>query len=963
MRRSRFSPKEDTDFREELSPEDEAVAKEKARIDKLKAKVDALVKRIPVNTDFEIKSIPKREKKVSKYSYPEILVPLPEQNNYPKDIDNEIFRKPNKDDVKIRIDGEYLKPDHIEYYHSLLNKPREKKDGGLIERYLESNDKQLNDHQLKSYLITINYDPNTSYISAWSGVNNKVDKICKALYRSDLPIHLVTSTIEHTHQIKSNRKESKVHQCQTYDDLVALYEESKFPPLKNINSVHYTMNLLNIITELIYTGTLCTRDELLLIRLKDLQKEISPLVDRGQSYNFPCSKCNTDTSLKGFRKGDILYESNIYLWLANEQENKKRTTLGYPHIHIALMVSSSNNYINIIKKIDDIVRSVSELVDVDVKPQKFKNKPSGSFIYTIKNMACQIVIESLVQFDKQREAYRPLITNYICTNNSSIRTILNNMLRHISTYDGKDYWSSNANGNNKDVALTIFNIASKEDNNLKTLEYPFNFQSMDPEINNGEYLYVNLIQEDMKQKKLAICKGRIFQKIPNSKTSWTYEYDVEEYIRSTQSDLKISTKFASRIIEIMKTDLINNLRGNTITTVNFPRIEINFRMIEYGDFYLDLITRCIFKTQSQYQTYRFCPTIRLSNLEDQIKDLIDNSLWIKQLESSAIFNVDNIGSIYRCLITRVNEKDSCILVVGPPNTGKTIAISFAKYAFPSFLLGVIQNPTEHHIADQVVDRLLIIGQEGNTLTRKIDTIDRGLLLLLAEGGDIIANKKHGDITQFISSQVGLILTANIEKEDEKVYASEALVKRFDIILTELNTEKDFVAQTYEEAAARREYPLIALFAAMCNFTKVHNFENLQNLPIFDNLEEEHVKIISLAGVIERDEQEIYLEGESITKYSKDCTNSKLLKKPAENRFNHTKLPERKYSDKERLVRLIQEIIIKLKSGYNFDETFGRAMITEKVNKQITEIKISEQPRTDISVVKEKLANLKLNNPV
>jgi hypothetical protein len=138
-------------------------------------------------------------------------------------------------------------------------------------------------------------------------------------------------------------------------------------------------------------------------------------------------------------------------------------------------------------------------------------------------------------------------------------------------------------------------------------------------------------------------------------------------------------------------------------------------------------------------------------------------------------------------------------------------------------------------------------------------------------------------------------------------------------------------------------------------------ENLQNLPIFDNLEEEHINIISLAAVIETDEQEIYLEGESITKYSKECVNSKLLKKPAENRFNHSKLPERKYSDKERLVRVIQQIIEDLKSGYNFEETFGKAIITEKVNKQITEIKISEQPRTDISVIKEKLERIKLNN--
>jgi len=68
----------------------------------------------------------------------------------------------------------------------------------------------------------------------------------------------MSSTIEHTHEIPAKHKKSKLHNVTSINELKELYTDYKKTKtrLLNIDESMYTINILNIYTELLYTSAI-----------------------------------------------------------------------------------------------------------------------------------------------------------------------------------------------------------------------------------------------------------------------------------------------------------------------------------------------------------------------------------------------------------------------------------------------------------------------------------------------------------------------------------------------------------------------------------------------------------------------------------------------------------------------------------------------------------------------------------
>jgi hypothetical protein len=98
-----------------------------------------------------------------------------------------------------------------------------------ISGYLQNEGNPIfNEYDLKSYLITINFDVTTSYKSAWENVQDIRHRINTMLYvKMKDNTELIVSTIEHTHEIPKKHKSSELHLCKAKDEITELYNTAK----------------------------------------------------------------------------------------------------------------------------------------------------------------------------------------------------------------------------------------------------------------------------------------------------------------------------------------------------------------------------------------------------------------------------------------------------------------------------------------------------------------------------------------------------------------------------------------------------------------------------------------------------------------------------------------------------------------------------------------------------------------
>jgi hypothetical protein len=835
----------------------------------------------------------------------------------------------------VKLCGEHVKYTEIEYLSNKKETCEKFSQTGVQKKLQDKWEPELNKLHLHGYLVTCNYDTYTSFEKAWETVNDKVDNTVKALYKSDIPIHLICSTIENVHEIPKTHKEKPIYLIKNEKELMDIYSTCKIQMLKNIDLGRYTSNLLNIITEYIYTATLHERDLIFTSELYNYQKMLSKYVDEGMHFPF---EIDTKSDSEFYRDGDIQYKMTPLLFLAYCQETHGPTTLGYPHIHISLLLDSSENYEDLIYRMREIVCSTTGLIDTRVDRRKQKKSdnpaPTSCLMYVFKNHSCGYVVESLNRYSKERENKRPIVTSYVTSKQH--QKILTDMLVSITKYNKKDIHSSNPLSYNKSISMTIINIVDSN-----AIEY--SFPMVDAEANRNKLSFLRFVQNRMHEKNYSIYKDKIFVKCEGSRSSYKFHNTINGFMLDMGRTLEHDTKMSRQIIEWMSNPL-------TETDVNFehahfPRIDIHFRMFEFKDFYYDFVTRAIYINQFQFTTSMYFPHISLSNLNEKLTNFLESSVWIEQLKASGVYTLEDISTLYGATLNRLNRKRGVIALIGDADTGKSSILLPFSYMYPDFLIGNMQEYSDHHVSDQVDGKLIVFVNEGNTLLRSVcgNGKLRGPGLLILEGGRVTSNIKHGKISSINSAKLSIVMSINSEIADIPVFDNEPLMKRIMFIRT-ISGLVDKVS-VYEKDDARKQCPLVVLFCAMCDLAMNNNSQFIPNIPVYDEMSEYQFKFIN--NSIIKDDVNLCEEDYSEEKIKNISHSFTEFEYKSEKEYE---LPIRSHITQEAIIESIKTHLKNLVQNVYLDVEVGKM----NTHKKAQDIILNENTGRTITNIKEKL---------
>lgn len=786
-----------------------------------------------------------------------------------------------------------LKSDEIENFK---DSAREKLENKTVKIYLENEgNPYFNEKNLKSYLITINFDTTTSYKRAWKDVQDIRNNVSKMLCEDEVN-EFVISTIEHTHEIPKKHKSSELHKSKKLEDITKEYNKEKKKNLVDINESEYTTNLLNIYSEMRYTGNIYEIDEKLKDYLDEKIDELTKKVDAGEKYNFEYSIVDKKR----------YYKMSLELYMSHMQTELHPTTIGYPHIHIGLWRESSPEVDKTKNLIYNIVKKYSGLNDIDIASSKYQGNPLGALEYVCKNHSSKIVNNSLKRVKKDETIISATI------NSLRYYEKIKEVLYHISNKEGKNELTSNKKSSyNKSIAMEICVTKKVNDKHiLKIITSPKKIKSHEVKLIDAESskrnAYINYIQKFMKKKELVICDGLIYKKIEGSKSSYNYKYNIDDFLDSMERVTKymtVSDKIRKLIEKNMKlSKVIDEIYDEDI--IDFPRVKLNYRMIEFRDFYYCLVTRAIYKEQYEYHTYLYCPEICLEELNEKIIDLLERSTWIKQLKASGIYTINDISILNSIVHNRKYTKCGSVLLIGEADTGKSTIIKPFLETFPGYKVGRLQTISEHHIYDQVKDKEVVAMNEANGILRNSSkTANRADSLLIFEGGTTIANKKLGEIISIDTSKTSIIMTGNIEAQDETFLKNDPLMKRIRVITTKQDTVFN---EIYTDKSAKTECPLILIFSSMCSVSTMCNLNYVQEPIIYNNLEGENLEFIKEYHEFDSDiGQPLRKETDDIFRYS--TMKEKGLSIPLTKEFEYENMPCSRSTSNNRRIEYLKTI--------------------------------------------------------
>jgi hypothetical protein len=673
---------------------------------------------------------------------------------------------------------------------------------------------------------------------------------------------------EEKEEVEENGEGSTVHSCKTLKDIKKKYKDFKAKNkfLKDINETEYGHNLLNIYSEMRYTSNIYKIEDELKAYLDEQIDILTKMSEKGDTYDFECT-----STLGKNHMFTRKYEMTLELYLAHIQTELCPTTVGYPHIHIAIWMESTYDVDNLVKEIKKVAKKHGCLKDADISSSKYEGNPLGALEYVCKNHSSKIVNESLFRVTG--------VTTIIISTITSMRYYkeINEILEYISILKDDNQFVSNSKSKyNKVITMDIFTTKKVYDKYLdpkrtlspKKLEV-LPIKKVDAK-KSKKYRYVNYIQTLMERNNLVICNGSIFQKIEGSKSSYNGKCSIADFLdcEETTSEFDNVSKKARELIEKA---MLCNIKKLDIKSeydkVEFPRIELNYRMIEFRDFYFCLITRSIYKTQNVYHTYLYSPEICLANLSHSIMEMIDESVWIKQVQASGIYTVEDLTKYVSAVLPRQGVRDGSLLIAGGTKTGKTTILKILKALFPRDKAGDLSSLSEYHIYEQVRGREIVVINEANTILRSSTTTKgRADVLLMLEGGMATANKKLGPITSEDMSKTVVVMSGNLEKEDAEFLRNGPLMSRMQIILT---IEDEVFNQTYDNISAKTECPIVLLFCSMCALSILCKVDYIPNLIIYDELEGDNLTYINDSFKFESDlDQPIRKETDDIFRHSK-----------------------------------------------------------------------------------------------
>jgi len=669
---------------------------------------------------------------------------------------------------------------------------------------------------VKTILITCNLTPEYEYREAWLTIIKERRIIVDDLIKKYKEIQFVISTVEHHHTISLKMKGIKKQEMTEDKKGKNIMEETAIEDTNIKEEIKegsiysaYTKKTLKEFAEI----TNKWKEDKKVTRDMTETEKIVTYYNILQTLHYLNGESGRDEEFRSWiqesQKVMTIYMQNKdaktawsewQMGIISKHKEMGNNLLGYPHIHIAVAYAGITNPEKFRKEIYDYLMEKRVFPDPDVAETKTKESENEgrAIIYVLKNYANKYVKDKLTTYGYEGEIIKMHINR---TGNEEIYK--NYGLGFIEKQDKKYY---------RPIGMEIYE--RKQVQMMKLVTIPKKTE-IDPEKNNYNKTVAHIL-DMMRKNQLVICDKEIYKKREGTKMTYEQHESIETFVNnitSLEPYSTISNKWKGEILKIMNQDDeavekcakldFGEATGNY--RVEFPRIKMDYRMIEFKDFYFNTITTEIYKEQTKYYCHYYS-AVTIDNLENKMRMFEEKSEWLNILKRNRKKTREILGILFGLLRPRI-QKSHVPMPYGDSDGGKSTLITPFRNYYPDSKVSVfLTTLSEYHISDLLEGRELAIMEEGNTILN--DKSGRPRLLATLEGAIVVSNKKHGEIKN-IEQRANIAIILNPLKGD--IYTEDPAVMNrvYPIGNMESIKEKKIVKDNIE-----KEEPYIYLYTGL-----------------------------------------------------------------------------------------------------------------------------------------------------
>ena len=459
-----------------------------------------------------------------------------------------------------------------------------------------------------------------------------------------------------------------------------------------------------------------------------------------------------------------------------QKEAKKLQTLlmekslkGYPHIHIAMFFLSDNGMqTDFFKITQKIIEKTSFKSGDDVRIDGNLGKRGKKSKIDDNESILNYVIKNANYFSINEVLEYTLMTNwnkYPAEVLALARTNNCFLVDNCPNDSVKEFFTQIKSIDGKQKGLIIFDIfegnkiSVSNDNTIKPYYSDFNNNAQAKPKSDKLDITISAVVNYMIQNDLKISNGLVYQKKKNTRRTWKYWGDLDSLVKSLYSRenrdiLETIMDKKSKIIEL----------GNSAMQDFLPVLKINWKYIEFVDFYLHI-------PSFTFVTVELPPEIAcgISINSISMKDIYEFSKgdtkklipehWLSIITNQAFGQnekqLNEFCTDYYGLLLPLRHKGKAPILAGKADSGKTSLIYPILTLFPDEVQ-VRLTSGQFGLTGITHDKKIIVMDD-----EKEEVFDDNNMLLLLEGGKkkITVQKKHKD-KEDVRPEASIIICMN-----------------------------------------------------------------------------------------------------------------------------------------------------------------------------------------------------------
>ena len=584
-------------------------------------------------------------------------------------------------------------------------------------------------------------------------------------------------------------------------------------------------------------------------------------------------------------------EFTLFSFLAFQHIQNGLSNVGYPHIHIYFLTEALDRgpLNDIRREIDLNIKLTTGLYGDKSVLTELKNSETyiNGIGYLMKNHSSQFADKMLTQIDqhgnKIRNSKDPILyVDYYDDKLYELTSYVWFMILGLENDDDRtSSWSFTRdytplklrkNKNTDQIYRSILQefypesiprLEILEQNELVESDI-FDIKYTPTDYKNEKIQWIHYLQRYMVDRKLVICGGNIYQKRKVGKYSFELYYpindegeictiegwdaSISQFIKSFsnyQSPRAPSEKLQRELIEIFE----STTPGYTSQKYHFPCIKLNFRLVEYDDFILDIINRCIYDIPPKGNyCYLNIIGINKANIYSKIDEMLSTvSISIEDFKEDKLrrnilgllkhlkmYNFHVLSMLHNFINVRF-KKDELDLLIGDKNAYKSALTLLPYCVFPRNKIGLVTNFSSNDIGYNVAGKLAVINEEAGPLLENLKSDTRPGLLNFAAGSNVVGDKKFKDHKTYSTANTSAIFAANIDSDTLKYTMIPELMARININL-HVPIDEDLDVVTVAEYQAILGELLI--FICMISLSKQYfNCERIPKLHHYEKIPE------------------------------------------------------------------------------------------------------------------------------